>query len=52
MTAHATTVDMPSFLDDRPKQMLIGGKRVSAVAGKSSPCITDHVKGVWINTGS
>jgi aldehyde dehydrogenase (NAD+) len=39
MTAHASTIDMPSFLDDKPKQMLIGGKWVSAVSGKSFPSI-------------
>jgi aldehyde dehydrogenase (NAD+) len=39
VTAQATTIEMPSFLDDKPKQMLIGGKWVSAVSGKSFPSI-------------
>jgi aldehyde dehydrogenase (NAD+) len=39
MTAPATTIEMPSFLDDRPKNLLIGGQWVPSVSGKTFPSI-------------
>src|ERR1035437_673092 len=39
MTAPAATIEMPSFLDDRPKQLLIGGKWVPAVSSKTFPSV-------------
>jgi aldehyde dehydrogenase (NAD+) len=49
MTAPATTIDLPDFLDDRPKHHLIDGGWTPSVSGKTFPSINPST-GVIIAT--